>query len=216
MKEKDGTSLVDVCEALQLLPLQLTCMIEEYKNAMADEEKKFENLKSASRDKKRTDEEALSNSVAGKKEVLQSEKQAQINERSFIETRLETIIQDMNHANNQYLLFGNLLEHKNAKGKLYTSVLEIMKEHDQLLDRYDFLRRELEAQMPAIVNEAYFAEENARIDREYNAKQADIKVNYLLETKADYEQYTKKVINIKKKSFESDRKAETGTDSGRL
>lgn len=39
MKEKDGTSLVDVCEALQLLPLQLTCMIEEYKNAMADEEK---------------------------------------------------------------------------------------------------------------------------------------------------------------------------------
>lgn len=198
MKEKDGTSFVDVCEALQLLPLQLTCMIEEYKNAMANEEKKFENLKSASRDKKRTDEEALSNSVAGKKEVLQSEKQAQINERSFIETRLETIIQDMNHANNQYLLFGNLLEHKNAKGKLYTSVLEIMKEHDQLLDRYDFLRRELEEQIPTIVNDAYFAEENARIDREYNAEQADIKAKYVLETKTDYEEHTSKIVDIKK------------------
>ena len=191
-------SLVSIYDSLQLLPLQLTHIIEEYNSNIVNEDKNYENTKNSNRDAKAESERDLTNATTRRKSALQAEKEAQTSERDSLKARYASIVEGMNAVNKDYLWYGNLLQHKNARGKMYNSVLEIMREHDQILDGYEALRKEVETQIATLVNKSYFTEEDARIDREYNTEHSDILSKFVLRGKNIDENHTRSVVGIRK------------------
>ena len=191
-------SLVDIYSAMQLLPLQLTSIIENYHESVLTQEKNAERIQKKAEDKKSNSELELSNLRTQKKRALQAERSAQIDERNELAERLKVIVQQMDGENKNYLAIGNLLQHKNARGKRYQSVLDIMKEHDQILDAFEALKREVEAEIPTVVNEAYFENMNAQIDREYNKEHSDILASLVNEKKKAEADYTRSLDSSRK------------------
>lgn len=196
--DENNNSLEEIYSSLQLLPLQLAHIIEEYNANMVSENKKYEEIKIFNNNKKSKDERALKDAVTRKKNSLKAEKQAQEKEKIALSDRFNEIIKSMNDANNKYLSYSrNMLYHKNARGKLYDSILEIMNEHDRVLDEFDFLKRGVEERIATFVNDDYFEEKNDAIDREKNSKESDIKIWYVKEEKKFDEEHTKKTVNIR-------------------
>lgn len=198
VETESGNSLVDIYSAMQLLPLQLTNIIEDYHASVMAQDKNADRIKKESEDRKNNSERDLSNKRSQRKRALQEQRSAQIAERDEITERLSTIIQQMDDENKNYLALGNLLQHKNARGKRYQSVLAIMKEHDQILDDFEVLKREVEAEIQTVVNEAYFEDMNSRIDREYNKEYSAILVSSANEKRKAEEDYTRSLDSCRK------------------
>lgn len=185
--------LVDIYAELGLLPLQLANIIEKYDSSITTEAKNNERQKKALEDKKNGEEKDLSGKKEQRKRILQSERSAQVAEQKEIANRLQEIEKQMDEVNKDYIAVGNLLQHNNARGKMYASVLEIMQMHDGILNEYEELKREVEAEMQTIVNESYFEEENVRADREYNRDHSKLLSAYVNAKKKSEEEYTRRL-----------------------
>lgn len=197
MSDRD-TSLTKIYDSLQLLPWQITHLIEEFDRKMTDEKNAFDEAINSNRAVKSKEDRDLTNDIGRKQSELKAQKDAQIKERAALQARNAKIIEEMKEANRDYLWYGDLLQHKNAKGKLYSAILEIMRNHDRILNEYEELKKEVETQIDRFVDEAYFEEEIAQINREKNEKDSEINSKFVHKWKTIEEDHTRSVDRIKK------------------
>lgn len=197
-KSNEETSLEDIYFAMEILPLQLTEAVENYVAKINEENVRTEKKDSELKRKKEADENNVVNQKKQRKDLLQAEKSAQIEERENARKRLLEISVDMEKMNNRYLNYGDLLQHKNAKGKQYVAVLGIMQDHDRILDEYEQLKREVENELRNMVDETYFEEENRKADREYNNSNSLILTDYINEKKQEETIHTKKLSYVRR------------------
>ena len=193
LSREHKTSIVDIYHAMQLLPLQFTRIIENYVKDIASETRHYESIKSDNDSRKSRSEQELNNKRSQRKRALQSERNAQMAERAELINRSNSIIQDMMNENKTYLEFGNLLRHKNARGRLYDQIVSIMRNHDMILDSYDILKREVENDLSNYIDETYYKKEEEIIEGEFNIGVSALLANYVNDKKKIEDEHTRKV-----------------------
>ena len=107
-----------------------------------DENKRTEDLEEAELNRERNSKANDSvNGTKQQKEQNQAERAAKVQRRvETIRKRLSEISDSMAQANDKYLECGDLRHHKNARGRQYTQIVQIMQQHDKILDAFEALK----------------------------------------------------------------------------
>ena len=190
-------SLKNIYSAMEILPLQLAGFIENYISDIKVENQKTEQYENNLEKKKSEDENNALNKGKQRKLLLQKERAAQIQEREEVKQRFQKICEEMEEVNCRYLDCGNLLEHRNAKGKQYSAVLEVMKEHDNVLDEFEKLKKEVQEDIRTMIDEEYYEEESRKTDREYNRERNQFLSTYLNSKSGEETRHTQALDNIR-------------------
>lgn len=192
------TSLEEIYAAMELLPLQLTEVIENYALKIRDENKRTEDEETELNRERNSKASDSVNHTKQRKEQIQAEMAAKVQERETIRKRLLKISDSMNQVNDKYLACGNLLRHKKAKGRQYTQIVQIMQEHDEILDAFEAVKKSVEDDLRGMVNEIYFQKKGLEADRTYNATNAQIMAEYINKKNQEETRHTQLLSDIRK------------------
>lgn len=97
------TSLEEIYAAMELLPLQLTEVIENYASKIRDENKRTEDEEAELNRERNSKANDSVNGTKQQKEQNQAERAAKVQERETIRKRLSEISDSMAQANDKYL-----------------------------------------------------------------------------------------------------------------
>lgn len=192
------TSLEEIYAAMELLPLQLTEVIENYASKIRDENKRTEDEEAELNRERNSKANDSVNGTKQQKEQNQAERAAKVQERETIRKRLSEISDSMAQANDKYLECGDLLHHKNARGRQYTQIVQIMQQHDKILDAFEALKESVKDDLQGMVNERYFQEKGLEADRAYNATNAQIMAEYIKKKNQEETRHTQLLSDIRK------------------
>ena len=104
----------------------------------------------------------------------------------------------MAQANDKYLECGGSSASQNARGRQYTQIVQIMQQHDKILDAFGSTGKKVLKMTSGMVNERYFGEKGLKQTGHIMQTNAQIMAEYIKKKNQEETRHTQLLSDIRK------------------